>query len=121
MCKGHSYPFANLSVVDNIFIIPFLFSLYVGQCLLSVHCACHFGKNVHALFDLFVCGSGIVKSCLLYTSGVLKGDICFRDVTFEYEAGRPVLKNMSFATEAGRFTGIVGKTGAGKSACLGSK
>ncbi len=50
--------------------------------------------------------------------GVLKGDICFRDVTFEYEAGRPVLKNMSFATEAGRFTGIVGKTGAGKSTII---
>ena len=50
--------------------------------------------------------------------GVLKGDICFRDVTFEYEAGRPVLKNMSFATEAGKFTGIVGKTGAGKSTII---
>ncbi|MBS6471653.1 MAG: ATP-binding cassette domain-containing protein [[Eubacterium] siraeum] len=50
--------------------------------------------------------------------GVLKGDIRFKDVTFEYEAGRPVLKNMSFATEAGRFTGIVGKTGAGKSTII---
>lgn len=50
--------------------------------------------------------------------GVLKGDICFKEVTFEYEAGRPVLKNMSFATEAGKFTGIVGKTGAGKSTVI---
>ena len=50
--------------------------------------------------------------------GVLKGDICFKDVTFEYEAGRPVLKDMSFATEAGKFTGIVGKTGAGKSTVI---
>ena len=50
--------------------------------------------------------------------GVLRGDICFKEVTFEYEAGRPVLKNMSFATEAGKFTGIVGKTGAGKSTVI---
>ncbi len=50
--------------------------------------------------------------------GGLKGDIEFRDVTFEYEAGRPVLKNMSFKTEAGKFTGIVGKTGAGKSTMI---
>lgn len=52
------YRFAHVDII----LIPFLFSLYVGQCLLSVHCACHFGKNVHTLFNLFVCGSGIVKS-----------------------------------------------------------
>ncbi|MCH5324016.1 MAG: ATP-binding cassette domain-containing protein [Eubacterium sp.] len=50
--------------------------------------------------------------------GGLKGDIEFKGVTFEYEAGRPVLKNMSFKTEAGKFTGIVGKTGAGKSTMI---
>ena len=50
--------------------------------------------------------------------GELKGDICFKNVTFEYEAGRPILKNMSFSTEAGKFTGIVGKTGAGKSTII---
>ena len=50
--------------------------------------------------------------------GVLKGDIEFKNVTFEYEPGRSILKNMSFKTEAGKFTGIVGKTGAGKSTII---
>ncbi len=50
--------------------------------------------------------------------GGLKGDIEFKNVTFEYEAGRPVLKNMSFKADAGKFTGIVGKTGAGKSTMI---
>ena len=50
--------------------------------------------------------------------GGLKGNIEFKGVTFEYEAGRPVLKNMSFKAEAGKFTGIVGKTGAGKSTMI---
>lgn len=50
--------------------------------------------------------------------GILKGDICFKDVTFEYEAGRPILKNISLNTKAGEFTGIVGKTGAGKTTII---
>ena len=50
--------------------------------------------------------------------GILKGDICFKDVTFEYEAGRPILKNISLSTKAGEFTGIVGKTGAGKTTII---
>lgn len=50
--------------------------------------------------------------------GELKGDIEFKNVSFEYEAGRPILKNLSFKTEAGRFTGLVGKTGAGKSTII---
>ncbi len=50
--------------------------------------------------------------------GELKGDIEFKNVSFEYEAGRPILKNLSFKTEAGHFTGLVGKTGAGKSTII---
>ncbi|MCM1298387.1 MAG: ATP-binding cassette domain-containing protein [Firmicutes bacterium] len=48
----------------------------------------------------------------------LKGDIELKNVSFEYEAGVPVLKNLSMNIEAGKFYGIVGKTGAGKSTLI---
>lgn len=48
----------------------------------------------------------------------LKGDIRLQNVSFEYEAGVPVLKNLSMDIEAGKFYGIVGKTGAGKSTLI---
>lgn len=48
----------------------------------------------------------------------LKGDIKLKNVSFEYEAGVPVLKNLSMDIEAGKFYGIVGKTGAGKSTLI---
>ncbi|MBO5220974.1 MAG: ABC transporter ATP-binding protein [Clostridia bacterium] len=45
----------------------------------------------------------------------LKGDIELKNVMFEYEPGRPIIKDLSLKVNAGQMVGIVGKTGAGKS------
>mgnify|MGYP004454144377 CR=1 FL=1 len=45
----------------------------------------------------------------------IKGDVAFRDVSFSYEAGHPILKNISFEAKAGDTYALVGPTGAGKS------
>jgi ATP-binding cassette subfamily B multidrug efflux pump len=42
------------------------------------------------------------------------GDVVFEDVCFAYEAGVPVLKNVSLHAEAGQTIALVGPTGAGK-------
>ncbi len=44
-----------------------------------------------------------------------KAVIEFRDVSFRYNADRPILKNVSFKIEAGRKLAVVGSSGAGKS------
>lgn len=46
------------------------------------------------------------------------GTIDFEDVEFEYEAGVPVLKGVSFHSEAGSTTALVGSSGSGKSTIL---
>ena len=48
----------------------------------------------------------------------LRGEIELRNVSFEYEAGRPIIKNLSMKVESGQMFGIVGKTGAGKSTII---
>ncbi len=48
----------------------------------------------------------------------MKGDIEFKNVFFEYEAGHQILKNLSFRVKSGQMFGIVGKTGAGKSTII---
>src|SRR5206468_1545296 len=45
----------------------------------------------------------------------LKGEIEFRDVSFEYEAGQPVLSHINLAIKRGEKVAVVGATGAGKS------
>jgi subfamily B ATP-binding cassette protein MsbA len=50
--------------------------------------------------------------------GALKGEVVFDDVSFEYEAGVPVLKHVSFRAPAGTTTALVGSSGSGKSTLI---
>lgn len=44
----------------------------------------------------------------------IRGRVEFESVHFEYDAGRPVLMNISFAAEPGQTVALVGHTGSGK-------
>lgn len=48
----------------------------------------------------------------------MEGNIELKNVQFEYEAGRPIIKDVSLKVNAGQMFGIVGKTGAGKSTII---
>ncbi len=50
-----------------------------------------------------------------YTLPPITGNVEFRDVTFSYEPGIPILKHVSFQVQAGQSVALVGPTGAGKS------
>ncbi|WP_397362962.1 ABC transporter ATP-binding protein [Olleya sp. R77988] len=48
-----------------------------------------------------------------------KGEIEFKDVSFEYEAGKPVLHNIDFKAASGSVIALVGSSGSGKSTIAG--
>jgi len=48
----------------------------------------------------------------------LRGDIVFDHVSFSYDEGREVLKDMSFTIPAGKTVAILGATGSGKSSVV---
>ena len=48
----------------------------------------------------------------------VRGEVAFDDVSFEYNAGVPVLKHVSFHAPAGSTTALVGSSGSGKSTLI---
>ena len=48
----------------------------------------------------------------------VRGEVEFDNVTFEYNAGTPVLKHVSFRAPAGSTTALVGSSGSGKSTLI---
>jgi ATP-binding cassette subfamily B protein len=51
---------------------------------------------------------------LVPNEGELRGEVIFEDVSFEYEAGIPVLKDLSFHAKPGQIVALLGSTGSGK-------
>ena len=46
--------------------------------------------------------------------GRVRGEIAFKDVSFAYEDGKPVLEHISFTCEPGQIIALLGSTGSGK-------
>ena len=50
--------------------------------------------------------------------GLVRGDVQFEDVVFEYEKDKPVLHGISFESKPGSVTALVGSSGSGKSTII---
>ena len=50
--------------------------------------------------------------------GSITGEVVFENVSFEYKADLPVLRNVSFRAPAGSTTALVGSSGSGKSTLI---
>ena len=53
-----------------------------------------------------------------YASAPFEGNVEFDNVSFEYEPGKPVLHDVSFSSEPGTVTALVGPSGSGKSTII---
>lgn len=49
----------------------------------------------------------------------IRGDVDFENVSFEYEPGKPVLRDISFRAPRGTVTALVGTSGSGKTTIAG--
>jgi ATP-binding cassette subfamily B multidrug efflux pump len=70
------------------------------------------------VFKLIDTGSGIINPGQSPSAKVLKGDIEFKDFSFEYDKDNPVLKDINLKINAGEKIAIVGATGSGKTTLI---
>ena len=54
----------------------------------------------------------------IHNLATIHGDVAFEDVTFAYEADKPVLHGISFESKPGTVTALVGSSGSGKSTII---
>jgi ATP-binding cassette, subfamily B, heavy metal transporter len=71
--------------------------------------------DIEIMFSLLARKPEITDSPAAQPLQVRKGAIRFENVSFSYEAARPILANLSFDVGPGRTVAIVGPSGAGKS------
>ena len=77
------------------------------------------GMASYARFDEFMSiKPEIVNSPYALDAGIVKGDISFENVTFNYEGTDSIIKNFSLDIKAGEKVAFVGVTGVGKSTLL---
>ncbi len=70
------------------------------------------------VFELMDKNASIEKREDEITDLTLNGEVEFRNISFCYEPGHQVLKNIDFSVEAGSVVALVGATGSGKSTLL---
>jgi len=74
--------------------------------------------SAERVFSLLDSKPGIAAPVKAETPGRLSGKIEFRNVSFSYSPGQPVLKDVTFTVEPGETVAVIGRTGAGKTTLI---
>lgn len=100
-----------------------LFTVYIRNLIWPIR---HLGRVVSDMGQAFVALDRIIE---VFEKGVeskdadgltpeIKGNIVFKNVSFQYPDGTSPLKDISFEVKQGQTVGIIGPTGCGKSSLM---
>ena len=117
---GHKVLEGTLSLGDFV-----AFTGYMWQFYGPVESLCHLNQrfqraatSAERVFEVLDTQPDVADRHNAIEMPKIEGCVAFRDVTFAYEPGKPVLKNLSFVVEPGEMIGLAGHSGAGKSTLI---
>ena len=74
--------------------------------------------SLDRVFNLLEQENDIVEENPVYDHVVCRGEVFFKNVSFQYVEGRDVFRNLNCKFDPGTFNGIVGKSGTGKTTLI---
>ncbi len=118
---GFNVRSGNIMAGDIIAIIQYVMQIMFSVTMMSIIFVMYPRAEASAkrIEEVLYSKSSIVETKNPKNSDKLKGHVCFKNVTFYFsEAECPAIKNISFETNPGETTAIIGSTGSGKSALV---
>ncbi|VAW82237.1 Efflux ABC transporter, permease/ATP-binding protein mlr7818 [hydrothermal vent metagenome] len=107
----------SLTLGDLVLINAFLLQLFIPLNFLGIVYSQlkHAIADMRAMFDVMELAPEIQDRNDATVLDVGTGEVCFEQVSFAYDAERPILHDVSFSIPAGHKVAVVGPSGAGKS------
>jgi ATP-binding cassette, subfamily B, bacterial len=113
---GHQVLSGKLSIGDILVFLAYLGMLYQPMNTFSQSASViqSASAQLRRVFEVIDAVPDIQDRPNAKTLPTVRGSVEFRNVSFAYEPGRPVLNGINLKAEPGQIVALVGRTGAGK-------
>lgn len=111
----------GVPIGDIIAVIQYVMQIMMSVMMLSIVFVMYPRASVSAdrISEVLETISTIQTKEGAVTEGTTRGSLCFKDVTFTFPgSSEPAIKNISFQSNPGEVTAIIGSTGSGKSTII---
>jgi len=117
---GHKVLGGSLSLGDFVAFTGYMWQFYgpVEQLCRLNHRFQRAATSAERVFEVLDSEPDVDDKDDAVTMPEIQGEVEFRDVTFAYEEGKPILKDLNFTVRPGEMIGLAGHSGAGKSTLI---